>query len=436
LIFVLSVLSSILLAAHFSRIQNDKLALFCLAFTAILLIKKPWIRWIFQIYLTLGGFVWLERALFLRAMRLEEGRAWIRLVIILGGVALLTFYSAWLLRKPKVRTLYAAKSPEAEQASLPAFLAFCLTGLLLAMAHIQVSPPILLVERFLPGTGVIEITLLALYAAWITEKMLLTKNTSQLRSRIWLLFSVVFFAQFILGIAGIEKCMMTGKLHLPIPALIAAGPIFRGSGFFMPILFVSTVLLAGAAWCSHLCYIGSWDNLCARSQKCPKPLPRWWHPTRIAILFTILLFAWIMRFVGIDGTTAGGIAIIYGLAGLGIMLVFSRHNGVMSHCTVYCPIGMLADFIGRINPFRIRIKAACDGCGACTPVCRYNALNAPDIERRKPGISCTLCGDCLPSCNKTALSYSFLGLKPGTARKAFIVIIITLHALFLGVARI
>ena len=183
LIFVLPVLSSIILAAHFSRIQNDKLALFCLIFPLILLVKKTWILWIFQLYLTLGGLVWVERALFLKTLRIEEGRSWIRLAIILGSVALFTFFSAWLLKKPRVRALYSGKFQERNQADLPAFLAFCLTALLLGIVHIQLSPPVLLAERFIPGSGGIEIMLLALYAAWITEKMLSSKETVRLRSR-------------------------------------------------------------------------------------------------------------------------------------------------------------------------------------------------------------------------------------------------------------
>ena len=45
---------------------------------------------------------------------------------------------------------------------------------------------------------------------------------------------------------------MTGKLHLPVPALIVAGPVYRGSVGFMLILFLCTILLVGPAWCSHL----------------------------------------------------------------------------------------------------------------------------------------------------------------------------------------
>ena len=83
------------------------------------------------------------------------------------------------------------------------------------------------------------------------------------------IFSIIFFSQLILGVVGLEKLLMTGKLHLPVPALIAAGPLFRGTGFFMAILFTFSVLLVGPAWCSWLCYIGAWDNYAAKFKKIP-----------------------------------------------------------------------------------------------------------------------------------------------------------------------
>ena len=253
--------------------------------------------------------------------------------------------------------------------------------------------------------------------------------------RLWLLFSGVFFLQFGLGLAGIDQCMMTGKLHLPIPALILAGPIFRGGGFFMPILFVSTVLISGAAWCSHLCYIGSWDNALARQSQV-RDNPRWWKAARGGILAAVILTPLVFRVSGLGGGAAVAKALGYGLTGVLVMFLFSRQRGTMVHCTVYCPIGLLAGWIGRLNPFRVRLDPACDGCGACRHTCRYNALTADDIQRRKPGISCTLCGDCLSSCSKNALNYAFFRLSPEMVRSVFVVVVMTLHAVFLGVARI
>jgi polyferredoxin len=245
----------------------------------------------------------------------------------------------------------------------------------------------------------------------------------------------VFFLQFGLGLAGVDQCLMTGKLHLPIPALILAGSIFRGGGFFMPILFISTVLLAGAAWCSHLCYIGSWDNALARRGRV-QGNPSWWKAARGGILAAAILTPLVFRLSGLDGGTAVAMSLGYGITGVLVMFAFSSQRGSMLHCTVYCPIGLLADWIGRLNPFRVRFDPACDGCGACRFACRYNALTAEDIQKRKPGISCTLCGDCLSSCTKDALAFGFFRLSPERARAVFAVVVLTLHAVFLGVARI
>jgi polyferredoxin len=294
----------------------------------------------------------------------------------------------------------------------------------------------LLAERFLPGSGWVEILLLAIYAAWITEKMLDTKQSPTLRKRIWAGFSFVFFAQFILGLAGIEKFLMTGELHLPIPAVILSGPLYRGEGFFMLILFVGTVLFIGSAWCSHLCYFGAWDNLFASTKKKPSDLPRWRHGIRIGILVFVLSAAIGLRHLRISGIVAATAAIVFGILGVGIMILFSRKNGNMVHCTMYCPTGLVADWLGKISPFRIRIDDRCDDCGACTFACRYNALETENIRKRKAGITCSLCGDCVQSCGKEAIDYKLFGLKPQTARRVFVVLIVSLHAMFLGLARL
>ena len=329
-------------------------------------------------------------------------------------------------------------SPEARAGGTgygPPLASFLATGTLLSFIHFKVDPPMLLLERFLPGTGMIEVAFLSLYAAWITHAYLKARTTAGLRSQIWLLFSAVFFLQFGLGLAGVDQCLMTGRLHLPIPVLILAGPIFRGGGFFMPILFVSTVLLTGAAWCSHLCYIGSWDNALARRSRVLDN-PPWWKAARGSILIAAILSPLVFRWTGLGGGPALAKALGYGLVGVLVMVLFSRRRGTMVHCTVYCPVGLLADWIGRLNPFRVGFDPACDGCGACNRACRYNALTAGDIGRRKPGISCTLCGDCLPSCPKSALHYALFRLDPAKARTVFVVTVLVLHAVFLGVARI
>ena len=311
-----------------------------------------------------------------------------------------------------------------------------LTAGLLIPIQLKVQPPILLVERFVQGLGWVEILLLSLYASFVVGKMIDPAQSSRWRKRIWLLFSAVFVSQFIIGLAGFEKFLMTGTLHLPIPAMIVAGPVYRGARFFMPILFGSTVLLSGAAWCSYLCYIGSWDAVAAEKMKKPQPMPRWRQPVRIGILVAVVGTAIILRIAGIPSALATGLGISFGVIGVGVILVWSRKKGAMTHCITYCPIGILANWLGKLSPFRIRIKEACTECQLCRLVCRYDALNLEDIQKRRPGGSCTLCGDCLGSCKDGWIEYRFLGLKPNHARTMFVVIVVALHAVFLGVARI
>lgn len=105
-ILILPIVSSVLLAAHFSRIQLDWLAVIAILFPLILLIKRKWILRIYQIYLVGGAIIWTERLLHLRKIRIEEGNPWIRLVIILGAIALISLVSAFLLQNKKVQKTY------------------------------------------------------------------------------------------------------------------------------------------------------------------------------------------------------------------------------------------------------------------------------------------------------------------------------------------
>jgi polyferredoxin len=249
-------------------------------------------------------------------------------------------------------------------------------------------------------------------------------------------FSIVFFAQFIIGLLGESRFLMTGKLHIPVPAVIIAGPIYRGGGLFMPILFISTIVLVGPAWCSYLCYIGSWDHAASLTKRKPGILPSWRKPLRIAILVLVPIMAIILRVFGVSTTYAALMAIAFGLLGACLMIFWSRRAGLMAHCITWCPMGLLTNWLGKLSPFRIRINHACNDCGACTFACRYEALTAADLTNRKPGLTCTLCGDCLKRCREDAIEYHFLKLKPATARSLFIVMVVAIHAVFMGLARI
>lgn len=317
---------------------------------------------------------------------------------------------------------------------------FVLTTGLLSVIRIFTPLDILLMDRFFPGWGWLQIFVLGIYSSWIGAMLLRkSKSASKVRSRIWALFSLVFFAQLALGLMGIDRLLMTGDLHIPVPALIAAGPVYRGGqGLFMVILFGVSLLLAGPAWCSWLCYIGAWDDQSSRIRnKRPSTLPAWsvWV-IRPGLLILVLGAAYIMNKAGVNTYSASVSAIGFGLTGVLIMLIFSRRSGTMVHCSGFCPMGLIANILGRINPWRIRIKEGCTRCGVCAVQCPYSALTMDNIYRGRPGLNCTLCGDCVNACPESVMEYRLPLVRPETARTAFIVLVVSLHAVFLATARI
>lgn len=309
-------------------------------------------------------------------------------------------------------------------------------GIMMFTARYKGPEGILLLDRFFPGLGWLQIGIIAAYAGIITKLLLEQNQTGKIRIRIWSLFSIVFFSQFIAGAFISDMFLMSGKLHIPVPAVILAGPVYRGEGFFMPVLFLSTILLTGPAWCSYLCYFGAMDGLAASVKKKPLFPIEGWKALRFFTTLLIVVSAIILRVLGTSPLFAIVGAISFGGIGILITIFISRTQGIMGHCSYYCPIGLISNLFGKISPFRIKIENTCNNCMACVPVCRYNALSAKSIASGKPGFNCTLCGDCVDSCSSHSINYKFLNLSPEKSRVLFTVIIAVTHAVFLGIARI
>ena len=428
----LEILGLLLYAAHALRGGDMGLAAAVLGLSALGLSRRrfaPYVLGPALLAMALDfAVVGRDMALFRMAAQMPYGR----MIAIMAGVVGVCLAGGLFALSRRGRAWHArgGSSPKAQAA------AFWIAAGTLALVRAKAPVPLLLADRFFPGSGMAEITLLGLYAAWLTGRMLDAGRTGPIRSRYWAAFSLVFFGQLALGLAGVSRMLMTGALHLPVPALIVAGPIYRGEGLFMPILYLATLLLVGPAWCSHLCYIGAADDACARlGRKPPRQLPGrlvWW---RLGSLLLVAGGAWGLRAMGARPVTAVTGAAVFGLAGLGVMLFVSRRMGVMIHCTMFCPIGLVGNLLGKASPWRIRIAPGCDGCGRCSRACRYLALTPADLARGRPGISCTLCGDCTGACPSGRIGFRFPGLTPETARRSFFVLVVALHAVFLGVAR-
>jgi ferredoxin len=431
---ILAFSSSLLLAAHFLRDGNWPWLLISLLFPIFFSFNRRWAQQLLAIFYFLMAFEWINAAIAIYEIRVMTREPWLRMALILGMVALFTLWTALLILRRNFKRNIPKIWPGADNAALWVFLS---TFALLSIVRQNVgSITMLLFDRLVPGFGWLQIFALSLYAALIAEKMMQPKKVQATRLLIWKIFSILFFVQLALGLFVSEIFLMTGKLHIPVPAIILAGPLYRGEGLFMPILFLSTILLVGPAWCSHLCYFGAWDNAAANRVRKPQSIRKWAEPVRIAILLLVMATATGMWLAGVSVFPATAIAIAFGAIGVAIMIFISRKKGIMVHCTAYCPIGLFAVFLGKINPFRIKISDACTDCNVCTRICRFDALNVANIQKRSAGYTCTLCGDCISSCHHGALQYRFFNLQPQNARMLYLILIITLHALFLGLARI
>jgi NAD-dependent dihydropyrimidine dehydrogenase PreA subunit len=428
---ILTTLSILLLAAHALRFGETGMTLALLGCAALVWTRRTWVRLACIPLLAWAVVTWAQTLTTLLRFRMAADLPWIRLAVILSLIMGAAVYCMLALTTgPGQRFFARGKTHDPARAAV-----FVLTAALLLVLREQTPIALLLADRFFPGLGPLEIFGLALYAVWVAGRLLDPKTQAPTRRLIWLVFSQVFFFQLFLGLAGIEQFLMTGKLHIPVPALILAGPLFRGEGFFMPILFGSTLLLVGPAWCSHLCYIGAWDNVMAMKKR-PHPLPGWTPALRWTILVLVVLTALGLRVLSVPMTYAVILAVSFGLAGVGIMVFISRKMGVMVHCTTLCPIGLVGNYLGKLAPWRIRIADSCTRCMACLPACRYNALDLKALKQGKPHITCTLCGDCVSACKHGALTFSAPLLTPTRARTLFVITVTMLHTVFLGIARI
>jgi NAD-dependent dihydropyrimidine dehydrogenase PreA subunit len=434
----------VLLAAHWLRAGEAGLGVLALAAGGSAFTGRVWARLVLAGFLAWGAAVWTLHAGHLVQVRAAMGLEWTRLAAIMSAVLALDLAVLALLVSPAGSRAFARSRPGDAVRGATVLLTAGLLMVSREAAASRAGLDLLILDRAAPGWGGLEILVLAAWAGWLAGALHAASGPGwrRLRGRAWALFSAVFFIQALLGVSGVAVFLMTGRLHLPVPALVIAGPLYRGHGFFMPILFTASVLLLGAGWCSFLCYVGSWDLWSSRIKKLSRRLgprlmtpPR--HPrVRLFLLSFVVAAALGLRLAGVGAGWAVAAGAGFGLVGVLIMLAISSRMGFMMHCSHYCPLGLLADLLGRCTPWRVRVGEGCTRCGACVAACRYGALSLADVDAGRPGLTCSLCGDCVAVCGEGAMSYRLGSLGPGKSRGLFIVLAASLHALFLGVARI
>ena len=98
--------SFLILSAHFSRAGLSLFSLIFLLIPFLLFIKQAWIVRLIQIILVIGSIEWIRTLLMHVNERQSNGEPYIRLVVIIGIIALFTGLSALSFRNQALKKRY------------------------------------------------------------------------------------------------------------------------------------------------------------------------------------------------------------------------------------------------------------------------------------------------------------------------------------------
>ena len=106
MLYVPVVLSLVVLGAHFMRYDNSVGVVGALVLIALLIVRRPWVARLMQVVLILGALEWVHTIYELVLVRAAQGQPFIRMVVILGVVAVVTLCSALLFQSPTLKKSY------------------------------------------------------------------------------------------------------------------------------------------------------------------------------------------------------------------------------------------------------------------------------------------------------------------------------------------
>jgi hypothetical protein len=102
-LLLLPAFALLLLGAHFFRAALVPLTVVCLGLFALLFVRTRWAWIALQAALAIGTLEWLRTAWEFASMRAAMGQPYTRLLVILGGVALVTALAALVRRTNRAR---------------------------------------------------------------------------------------------------------------------------------------------------------------------------------------------------------------------------------------------------------------------------------------------------------------------------------------------
>ena len=106
ILLIPAILSLIVLGAHCMRAGAPYLMVVPLAVLVLLIWPRRWIARLAQVTLAVGALEWLRAMAGYVSVRMELDMPWMRLAIILGGVALFTLLSTLVFQTRRLRRRY------------------------------------------------------------------------------------------------------------------------------------------------------------------------------------------------------------------------------------------------------------------------------------------------------------------------------------------
>ena len=171
-------LTLLLSAAHWWRAGQAGVALACLLWWSASLRRAAWMRPLTALLLLLLAAEWFLTADQFIQLRQMRHQPWLRLALILTATAAVTLLTALLVWGSRGRRWF---SRHAESAGAQALCFLLVTALLLPL--LVLSPRILLLERFFPGLGPLQIVCAALWGAWLCRRVSDRQSAPGIRGR-------------------------------------------------------------------------------------------------------------------------------------------------------------------------------------------------------------------------------------------------------------
>ena len=106
LLYIPVVLSLVILGAHFMRYGNSAGVFVFSGLIALLFVRRAWVARLMQVVLVLGALEWVRTLYELVQVRAALGQPFIRMTLILGVVAAVSFCSALLFQLPALKKIY------------------------------------------------------------------------------------------------------------------------------------------------------------------------------------------------------------------------------------------------------------------------------------------------------------------------------------------